>query len=57
MKVSAKNGTNIEKAFEEMINLFENDNEKGNIENEKEKVLKLNNSTKKKSGCCSKKKK
>ena len=57
IRVSAKNGTNIEKAFEEMINLFENDsNEKGNIENGKEKVLKLNNSTKKKSGCCSKKK-
>ena len=57
IRVSAKNGTNIEKAFEEMINLFENDNnEKGNIENGKEKVLKLNSSTKKKSGCCSKKK-
>ncbi len=58
IRVSAKNGTNIEKAFEEMINLFENDsNEKGNIKNEKEKVLKLTDSTKKKSGCCSKKKK
>ena len=58
IRVSAKNGTNIEKAFEEMINLFENDNnEKGNIENGKEKGMKLeNNSSKKKSGCCSKKK-
>ena len=58
IRVSAKNGTNIEKAFEEMIDLFENNNnEQGNIENGKEKGMKLeNNSSKKKSGCCSKKK-
>jgi len=57
IRVSAKNGTNIEKAFEEMIDLFENNNnEEENNENGKAKGQKLENkSTKKKWSCCSKK--
>ena len=57
IRVSAKNGTNIEKAFEEMIDLFENNNnEDENNENGKVKGQKLENkSTKKKWSCCSKK--
>ena len=58
IRVSAKNGTNIEKAFEEMIDLFENNNnEDENNENGKVKGQKLENKTaKKKLSCCSKNK-
>ena len=58
IRVSAKNGTNIEKAFEEMIDLFENNNnEEENNENGKVKGQKLENKTaKKKLSCCSKNK-
>ena len=57
IRVSAKNGTNIEKAFEEMIDLFENNNnEEENNENGKAKGQKLENkSTKKKWSCYLKK--
>jgi len=58
IRVSAKNGTNIEKAFEEMIDLFENNNnEEENNEIGKVKGQKLENKTaKKKLSCCSKNK-
>ena len=58
IRVSAKNGTNIEKAFEEMIDLFvNNNNEEADNENGKAKGQKLENkTTNKKWSCCSKKK-